>query len=311
MISMIKKWIVLVLALFFVAGCGNEGIPSGYIYNLNWIHGDRMKDFTGKGSVIGMHEAMFDLNHPAFDMLSLVYNNSKPWNGGEAKRDVHGTHMLGILAANSSVRGLAPEADYALTSSVNHNLAFEELEAAGVDAINSSYIMASYSGYENIAKKVKTQTLKAHGGTGIVHVFAAGNEGKHIASGVTFPREFSDHALIVGELDEGDLTLCSNYGKDVDVFVQVPVMTTTAGGGYDIDRGSSCSVAVTVAVVAKVRQLRPDLNATTLMDLICKTADHIGGVSYDQKDANGNMRSDLYGCGSLNADKFFEAAEAF
>lgn len=306
-----NRWIIAVLALFFSVGCGRDGAPVDRTYNLAWIHGDRMKDFTGRGSVIGMREAMFDLDHPAFAKLSLVYNNARRWKGGQSVEETHGTHMLGILAASGSIRGLAPTAGYALTSTANHNMAFEELEGAGVDVVNNSYIMATYSGYESISKTVKNQTLYARGGTGIVHVFAAGNQGKHLVAGVAFPAVFAAHALIVGELDEGDLTLCSNYGKEVDVFVQVPVLTTTVGGSFGVDRGSSCSVAVAVAVVAKVRQLRPDLNATTIMDLICKTADHIGGVAYDQKDEQGNMRSDLYGCGSLNADKLFEAAEVF
>ena len=304
-----RVWIVLAIWIG-VVGCEHEGIHPDRTYNLAWIHGTRMERFDGSGSVIGIREAMFDLRHPEFAHIDLAYNNSRQWNGGHKEDQTHGTHILGILAADSSLRGLAPKARYALTSTPNHNRAFEELEEAGAEVINSSFVMADYAGYSYLTKKVTTQTLHAHGGRGIVHVFAAGNQGESIAAGVTFPAAFSDHALIVGELDEGDLTLCSNYGKDVDVFVQIPVFTTNAGGGYGIDRGSSCSTAVVTAVMAHARTLRPDLNATTLMRLVCATADHIGDVPYDLNDTDGNMRSRLYGCGSLNADAFLDAVEA-
>jgi subtilisin family serine protease len=310
-IMMKKRWVWFVLSLWLLVGCGGDGILSGHTYNLAWIHGERMRDFTGEGSVIGMRERMFDLTHPDFNNINILYNNSTEWNGQNTKRASHGTHVLGILAADGTLKGLAPKAEYVLTSSENLNFAFGEMEAAGVEIVNSSFIMEDYNGYEYIVDTVKDQALHGHGGDGIVHVFAAGNQGKRIEAGVTFPKAFGEYALIAGELDEGDLTLCSNYGKVVDIFVQVPVQTTTPGGGHASDRGSSCSVSIAVAVVAKVRQLRPDLNATTIMNLVCKSADHIGGVSYDHQDANGNMRSELYGCGRLNAEKLFEAAEAF
>jgi hypothetical protein len=304
--------ITFVLLLFLATGCNEEAdIPSGRTYNLSWIHGERMENFTGAGSVIGMRDAMFDLKHPDFQNIHLAYNNIIQWDSQATKRAMHGTHMLGVLAANGRLVGLTPEADYVLTSSENVNFAFGEMEAAGVEVVNNSFIMEHYSGYEYIVDTVKNQALHGHGGDGIVHVFAAGNQGEKIEADVTFPKAFSKYALIAGELNEGDLTFCTNYGKAVDIFVQVPVNTTAPGGGYILDRGSSVSVPIVVAVVAKVRQLRPDLNATTIMDLVCKSADHIGGVPYDQKDENGNMRSELYGCGQLNAERLFEAAEAF
>jgi subtilisin family serine protease len=304
--------ITFALLLFWATGCNNgDDVPSGRTYNLSWIHGERMQNFTGKGSVIGMRDAMFDLNHPDFRHLRLAYSHIEEWSGQETKRAMHGTHILGVLAAKGGLRGLAPEADYVLTSSVNVNFAFEEMESAGVEVVNNSFIMECYGGYDYIVDTVKDQTLHGHGGDGIVHVFAAGNQGKKIEAGVTFPKAFSQHALIAGELDETGLSFCTNYGKAVDVFVRVPVNTTETGGGHVLDRGSSVSVSIVVAVVAKLRQLRPDLNATTIMDLICKTADHVGSFAYDQKDENGNMRSELYGGGKLNAERLFEAAEAF
>jgi hypothetical protein len=310
-IKMKKQSILLILSLVFLLGCDEAEIPPGHTYNLSWIDGERMENFTGAGTVIGMREAMFDFKHPDFADIRLSYNNAVQWQSKSTQRALHGTHMLGILAANGELRGLMPEADYVLTSSENINFAFEEMEGAGAEIISSSFIMENYSGYDYITDTVKDQALHGHGGNGIVHVFAAGNLGKKIESGVTFPKEFAEHALIAGELDEGDLTLCSNYGKAVDVFVQVPVHTTTPGGGYVLDRGSSVSVPIVVAVIAKARQLRPDLNATTIMNLVCSSADHIGEVPYNLKDKNGNMRSELYGCGRLNAWKLFEAVETY
>jgi subtilisin family serine protease len=309
---LIRRMILWLVAMLAIVGCGEEsGIPVGRTYNLAWIHGESMRDFTGRGAVIGVWDAMFDLDHPDFARLRLRYNSAQAWDGSYTHRAMHGTHMLGILAAEGVVRGLAPEAEYVLSSSDNVNYAFGEMEDAGVDVASNSFIMADYFGYEYIVETVEDQVLNAYDGRGIVHVFAAGNQGRRIGAGETFPEAFGRYALIVGELDAEDLTLCSNYGSAVDVFVRVPVRTTRPGGGHTIDRGSSSAVPIVAAVVARARRLRPDLNATTIMDLVCKSADRIGGVPYDLEDENGNKRSELYGCGQLNARRFFAAVEAF
>ncbi|WP_275899592.1 S8 family serine peptidase [Bacillus piscicola] len=78
-------------------------------------HGDGL---TGKGIKVGIIDTGIDYNHPDLSRnykggYDFVENDDDPLEGKgpDGKPTFHGTHVAGIIAANGSMRGVAPDAD--------------------------------------------------------------------------------------------------------------------------------------------------------------------------------------------------------
>ncbi|MFB4163314.1 S8 family serine peptidase [Alteribacillus sp. JSM 102045] len=73
---------------------------------------------TGKGIKVGIIDTGIDYNHPDLHRnykggYDFVDKDDNPLEGKdkEGKETMHGTHVAGIIGANGTVRGVAPEAD--------------------------------------------------------------------------------------------------------------------------------------------------------------------------------------------------------
>ena len=248
----------------------------------------------------------------------------------------HGTQMLGIMASSddgSKLTGLIPYASFALASKqdnaydIDRGNAYYEFNKTGVSVSSNSFrytpqintaisdeptmVMPYY-----VSEAIVDLATEGYDKKGIVFVFGAGNDNVNLGTigyyGSFQNRSIDKEVLLVGALDQSGLRAgYSNYGSGVDVFVPAEVGTTITGNNYQIENGTSTATAIVSSIVAMARQARPDVNATVLMDLICKTADHIGSDAYNLPDENGNMRSATYGCGKVNADAFVTAVEEF
>lgn len=144
--------------------------------------------FTGKGIKVGVIDTGIDWKHPdliknykgGYDLVDLD-DNPMETTLEEGVPTVHGSHVAGIIAANGTMKGVAPDAEiYAyralgpggVGTSVQVMAAMEEAVKQGVDIINMS-LGISVNGSDYPTSKAVNEASKR----GIAVVVANGNTG--------------------------------------------------------------------------------------------------------------------------------------
>ena len=169
--------------------------PNLYNFNLDYsvplINADDVwtSGYTGDGIVVGIIDTGIDYNHP--DLGGPGFPNSKVIDGydfGDNDPDPmdcagHGTHVAAIVAANGTVKGVAPDAKliaakivpgcegWATSDAVVS--AFEYMVNKGVDVINMSF--GSTAGFVNPTDPEQV-TISNAVNSGIIVAISAGNE---------------------------------------------------------------------------------------------------------------------------------------
>lgn len=268
--------------------------------------------YTGKNRLIAVIDTGIDRTHPelansyagGFDFAN---NDIDPMDDNG-----HGTHVAGIITANSgTAKGVAPDAKI---------LALKVLKADGsgsfsdvisaiyyavdgpdgvygtsddpkVDAISMSIGSTppfTYTGancdsdYPELADSIKYAVSK-----GVVVVAAAGNSG---TNGVSMPGCMSG-ALTVGAVDSKDVRASfSGVGNSLDIMAPGVGIYSTVPGGYGYMSGTSMSTPYISGVVALMKDANPTLSVKSLQNALFSTAKRIG---------NGNTA--YYGKGRVNA----------
>ncbi|MEM7758956.1 MAG: S8 family serine peptidase [Cyanobacteria bacterium P01_A01_bin.40] len=170
----------------------------------------------------------------------------------------------------------------------------------------------------NAFERARTQ---GRDGKGCIVAIAAGND----SGPVSFPGTL-DNVLTVSasnEYDEpktktsrdGETWWGSNFGSEVDVAAPgVHNYTTDISGGagyntdadgnyYEIFNGTSSATPIVAGAAGLILSANPALTEAEVRQIICDTADKVGGVEYD---ANGH--NDQMGYGRLNVLNAVKAA---
>jgi subtilisin family serine protease len=105
------------------------------------------------------------------------------------------------------------------------------------------------------------------------------------------------NTIAVGRSTRDDLEDNSAFGPELDFLATgVDVYSTTSGGGYGTDTGTSFAAPTAAGVGALVLAVNPALTWQRVRDVIRETCDKIGGVTYDATGHN-----DDYGFGRVTA----------
>lgn len=277
--------------------------------------------------VVGVIDTGVDISHP--DLASNIWvNNKEILNGidddgngyiddingwdfvsGDSSvydmdaLDEHGTHMAGIIAANGTVSGVAPNIKIMPLKALNYASGYTSdiIEAInyakekGVRIINCSFASIQYNPAleEAIASNPD-----------ILFVCAAGNYGKPTTELATFPACYGlDNIITVSAANnKGQLSEFSTYGDYVDVCAPgVGIYSTIPGNQYGFKDGTSCSAAFVSGIAALLLSNNNDLGSIELKNKIINSS----GASLPNRAELGEVETE----GIINAASAFSASE--
>ena len=253
------------------------------------------KVLNGTITFLGLQDCKKVIN--GYDFVNLD-NDPMDDNG-------HGTHVSGIVAANGTLKGVAPDAKL---------LAIKVCDAvggcwgsdmiAGVDWCNNK------SGTYNI---VATTMSIGDGGSynrttcptlmddvintahdlGISVTVASGNEG--YSNGISYPA-CSPNAISVGSTTKSDIiSWFTNTGSLLDVLAPGSSIYSTIPGGYDYLSGTSMATPHVAGVIALLKQYSPFISPDRIRTVLKTTGipiyDSRNGLTFPRIDALAALRN--------------------
>jgi subtilisin family serine protease len=255
----------------------------------------------GSGVTIAVLDTGVDANHP--DLAARLVAG---WNFYANSADTsdaynHGTGVAGAAAAatnnGTGVAGVAGQARIMpirisdAAGSASYSAMAQGLTHAadqGVRVANISYMVGGVSSVRSAAQYMKNKG-------GLVFVSSGNTGAENTATATT-------SLIPVAATDSNDLRAgWSTYGAYVALAAPgVGIYTTTRGGGYVAESGTSFSSPVAAGVAAAVMSANPTLSSSQIESILFATAVDLGVAGRDP----------YYGHGRLNLDAAVKAALA-
>lgn len=269
----------------------------------------REKGLSGEGVKIAVIDSGINVSHPDLNQSNILQGYNCIF-GAEDINDYsdnigHGTMVTGIIAAQTdnehSISGIASNAQIIPikitdTNTLNISSIFLGLEKALKTDCN--IINMSFGGA--ITDKKALSVLKGYideaEEKGIIVVAAVGNSG-HKDNVMNYPAGF-DNVIGVGSVNE-DLTASYFSQKNESVFISAPgnnIISLFKNNSTTTGLGTSLSAPIVTAVIAIIKEVRPECSLKEIKDLLKKTSVDYGVEGYDIN----------YGYGILNADNIVD-----
>jgi subtilisin family serine protease len=218
----------------------------------------------GRGVKIAVLDTGFFLDHPDLSHLKgKAVIKDFGGNGNTIDKEGHGTHVLGLLAADSvskqGIIGMAPAADYFLYKVVRDQLGFidsfataaiEECIQNNVDVINLSFNVPSSAG-----SSLDTAIQKAINNK-ILLVAAAGENADLVQQSLVFPSQFSG-VISTGVVDRNFISHSDlKFNSMLDLMMPFRNFRSCwfndASGFYKEEKGSSMATALASGILASI-----------------------------------------------------------
>lgn len=244
--------------------------------------------------VIAIVDTGVDRSHPDLaDRLVPGINLVKPGTPPDDDNG-HGTNVAGVIAAaahnDAGTAGLVWNARImpikALESDGNgdEDKLGEGIRYAvqnGARIVVLSLGLNKFSAYmENVVKEAEEQ--------GVLLVAASGNEG----NAVKYPAAYDTVLAIGGATADNKPEKMSNYGPELDLVAPWVVFTTSLGGGYDYQDGTSMAAPQAAAVAALAWNVHPGMSPGEIRNLLRQTAQDLGSPGWDKQTGYGLLRAD-------------------
>ncbi len=218
---------------------------------------------------------------------NFSYNNADPMDTLS-----HGTHVAGIIAANGTVKGVAPRArimplriiddlhdltESQMVESVNYAI------ANGADIVNCSFSY-SISLDSTVEMQEYNQLLSALDTSDLLMVFGAGNDSfdcnTTTQGSFTYFAKYNKnkhHIVTASTVSDDSLASYSNWGSEV-VYLAAPgqcVYSTIPDNGYGLKSGTSMAAPHVAGVAALIKSKYPHFNNAQIKQCIFKGTDAI------------------------------------
>jgi hypothetical protein len=249
---------------------------------------------TNYDAIIAVVDTGVDRNHPDLsDRLLPGFNLVNPGTPPDDDNG-HGTNVAGVLAAlannDKGTAGLLWNARImpikALESDGNgdEDKLGEGIRYAmqnGAKIVVLSLGLNKYSAYmENIVKEAEEQ--------GVLLVAASGNEG----NAVKYPAAYDTVLAVGGVAPDNKPERMSNNGPELDIVAPWVVFTTSLGGGYDYQDGTSMAAPQAAAVAALAWSVHSGMEPWEIRNLLRQTAQDLGSKGWDKQSGYGLLRAD-------------------
>lgn len=277
----------------------NDSLYEEYQWNLPSIYTEEgWKVTRGKETVIvAVIDTGVDLNHPEFEGklvegINLINQDEPPQDD-----DGHGTHVAGIIAANTNNNeGIAGITWYnkimpikVLDQSGSGTL-FDVAEAIfwatdnGAKVINLS--LGNYAESEYLHEAIKY--AYAHD---VVLVAATGNDN---TDELGYPAAYPEVIAVSATDNYLRRANFSNYGTYIDVMAPgVNIASTYPNNQYASLSGTSMASPHVAGLAALIRSQNPTLSNKEVENIIIKSTDDLGNSGKDE----------YYGYGEINIEK--------
>lgn len=243
-----------------------------------------------KGSpnvVVGVLDTGVDINHN--DLKKNILNgwdfaNDDNTVFDDLYEDSHGTHVTGIIAADSGnsigVSGVAPNAKILPLKFISYNGgyisdAIEAIEYAkkmGVKIVNCSWSGPEY----NEALKYTIENAN------ILFVCAAGNYMSDISMFPVYPASYDlPNVISVAAINNnGNLWGGSNYGSKVNVAAPGErIISSLPNNQYAFEDGTSMSAPFVTGIAALLQSYNSELTPNQMKNLIINNGKEISGLT--------------------------------
>ena len=201
--------VILILAVLASSGCTNEVKRTDWAFEKTQLDAMNNRGYTGKGIIIGIVDTGVDAGHPDLKHLNiiawkdLINGRAEPYDD-----DGHGTHVTGIIAANGTLRGGAPDASFIIVKAISkegkgtdQNVAdaIDFCVGQGADIISLS--LGGKARFLNLGDAT-AQSAQNAVNRGVFVVAAAGNDGGKNDDGQVASPADVDGVIAVGAVDK-------------------------------------------------------------------------------------------------------------
>jgi pentapeptide MXKDX repeat protein len=266
-----------------LAARGNAGDSSQYVVNKLRL-GEAHRVATGSNVLVAVIDSAIDIRHP--DLAGAVVEQFSAV-GRPEKPHVHGTGMVGAIAAHSRLLGVAPKARILAVqafsadsrqspeATTRHIIAgLEWAISKGARVINMSFA-GPYDPMLQLA-------MKNAYAKGVVLIAAAGNAGAK--SPPLYPAA-DPHVIAVTATDQNDqLFGGANQGPHVAVAAPgVDITVPAPSDAYQVTTGTSVAAAHVSGVAALLVERHPSVDAATILEVLTASAKRLGAKGRDDQ----------------------------
>ncbi|MFK2826376.1 S8 family peptidase [Bacillus sp. B190/17] len=265
------------------------------MHHLPMLNTDKALKLAGKHQVtVAVVDGGVDYRHPDLQgQLLAPYNAADP--AKNPVRDLHGTHVAGIIAAkaNNGIggHGVNPNAKILPIDVFNGKVSANDFTIAegilyavskGADVINLS--LGGFASSPLVEDAVREAI-----DSGAVVVAAAGNEATDMYA---YPAAYPG-VISVGNIDGScKLSDSSNFGPSVDVVAPGEDIYSTSyesgkGSSFTTLTGTSMAAPMVSAAASLLKSKHPEFTSYDIEIILEKTATDLGAKGYDTTYANG------------------------
>lgn len=284
----------------------DEGVSQWYLSNIKareaWAV---MKTAELEPVTVAVVDTGADVNHE--DLKNMIHEKSARIEGSEIKKlegdssyEGHGTHVSGIIAAESNNgKGITGVASGAGNGVVKLMVIDATCQDAPGEYFDTYGIVSAIDYAVENGAKVINMSLGGEGvdlvmeeavqhafASGVTVVAAAGNEG---TDATVTPSDCNETISVCNTTREdrryeaADLfgVSGSNYGQAKDISAPGTTIISTIPKGYDNYTGTSMATPMVTAAAAMVCAVNPDLTPAQVKNILCGTARDIDEEGFD------------------------------
>jgi pentapeptide MXKDX repeat protein len=266
-----------------LAARGNAGDASQYVVSKMRL-GEAHRVATGSNVLVAVIDSAIDIKHP--DLAGAVVEQFSAV-GRPEKPHVHGTGMVGAIAAHSRLLGVAPKAKilavqaFSADSRQSPEATTRQIIAGLEWAIGKGarVINMSFAGPHDPMLQLAMKNAHAKN---VVLIAAAGNAGAK--SPPLYPAA-DPHVIAVTATDQNDqLFGQANQGPHVAVAAPgVDVTVPAPSDAYQVTTGTSVAAAHVSGVAALLVERHPSVDAATILEVLTASAKRLGAQGRDDR----------------------------
>ncbi|MBI5416768.1 S8 family serine peptidase, partial [Candidatus Poribacteria bacterium] len=240
---------------------------------------------------IGLLDSGVDGTHPELNGKILSGYNAIDGNTNTTDNYGHGTFIAGVISSlsNSNIN-IVPikvlgEYGYGDFGTVADGIMYA---ANNKDAFNIKILLLPFGGYAD--SPTLHDAIKYAYNKGLTLIAPAGNDNQNIPM---YPAAYPEVIAVSATDSNNNRFEVANYGDWVDLSAPgVNIISSSLGGGYKTDSGTSISAAYVAGSAALLYQMFPNLTPDELMYFLTNTSYDNGDKGFDNYYGNGILNID-------------------